>query len=347
MEFETIDFNNKAKWSEITKDREVYYQWQYIDAFQKRGDGTPILAYASDGAETVVNVFFLRDINEDLKIELEKQCFDIATPYGYGGVDYKGNNKQLLNFFFEKLEEYCKKENIVSEFIRLCPFTDNYKNYEGGHDYIINRISKTVNMKLESPEQIWNDMEGRCRCAIRKAQKNNLVVKSGFTEQQMVEFKKIYYDTMSRDKADDYYFFDDEFFDSVLKNLADFANIYTVYLDKTPISSTIVIYNGDSAHYHLSGTLSGYMTYGANNLILYEIAKDLCEKGYKSFHLGGGYGGDTSSLFMFKKSFNKYGALDFYIGKKIYNRDEYDKICKMVNVSKEEEFFPAYRKGES
>ncbi len=346
MEFETIDFNNKARWSEITKDREVYYQWQYLDAFQKRGDGTPILAYASDGVEAVVNVFFLRNINEDLKIDLEKQYFDIATPYGYGGVDYKGDNKQLLHFFFEKFEEYCKEKNIVSEFIRLCPFTNNYKNYEGSHDYIINRVSKTVSIKLEDSEQIWSDMEGRCRRAIRKAQRNNLVVKSGFTELQMAEFKNIYYDTMSRDNADDYYFFDDKFFDSILKNLTDFANIYTVYLGKKPISSTIAIFNGDSAHYHLSGTLSDYMTYGANNMIIYEIAKDLCEKGYKSFHLGGGYGGDTSPLLMFKKSFNKHGELDFYIGKKIYDQDRYDELCKIVNVSKEEAFFPAYRKGE-
>lgn len=346
MKFEVVDFDNKAKWSEITNDREVYYQWQYVDAFQKRGDGTPVLAYASDGTEAVTNVFFLRNINEDLKIDLEKQYFDIATPYGYGGVDYKGNNKQLLHFFFEKFEEYCKEKNIVSEFIRLCPFTDNYKNYEDSNDYIINKISKTVGMKLESPEQIWNDMKSSCRGKVRKAQKNNLVVKSGFTKRQMDEFKKIYYDTMGRDNADNYYFFDDEFFDSVLKNLANFANIYTVYLDQTPISSTIVIYNGNSAHYHLSGTLSDYMTYGANNLVLYEAAKNLCEKGYKSFHLGGGYGGDTSPLLMFKKSFNKNGELDFYIGKRIYNKDKYDELCKIVNVSKEEAFFPAYRKGE-
>ena len=46
MKFEVIDFNNKDKWQEITKNREVYYQWQYVDAFYQIGDGIPKLAYA-------------------------------------------------------------------------------------------------------------------------------------------------------------------------------------------------------------------------------------------------------------------------------------------------------------
>ena len=35
--------------------------------------------------------------------------------------------------------------------------------------------------------------------------------------------------------------------------------------------------------------------------------------------------------------------LDFYIGKKIWNKEIYDKLCKIKNV-KDDGFFPAYRK---
>ena len=122
------------------------------------------------------------------------------------------------------------------------------------------------------------------------------------------------------------------------------ALIYTAYYNEKPINSLIVIYNGENANYHLSGSDPDYMSLGANNLSLYEAAKELCEKGYKKFHLGGGYGGDNSPLLKFKKSFNKNGELNFYIGKKVWNKETYSKLCKIKNVSENENFFPAYRK---
>ena len=148
---------------------------------------------------------------------------------------------------------------------------------------------------------------------------------------------------MSRDDADAYYFFNEDFFESVLQNLGDFAKIYTVYYDGKAINSSIIMFNGENAHYHLSGTLSDYMRLGANNIALYEIALDLCKMGYKKFHLGGGYGGDSSPLLKFKKSFNKFGEADFFIGKKIWNTDIYNNICDKLKKDKNGDYFPVYR----
>lgn len=345
MHFDVIGFDNKDIWERVTKDREIYYQWQYVDAFYRINDGIPKLAYAEKDGEYVFVVFFLRSIANDLDLNSSVYNFyDIITPYGYGGVDRTGNNKVLLDYFFHEFEEYCDNNHIVSEFIRLCPFLDNYKNYNS--DYEILPVSKTVSMKLDNPEQIWNDMESRSRNTIRKARKNNLVIKSGFSREMLEEFIVIYRNTMSRDSAESYYFFSDEFFVSIYDNLGEFAKIYTVYLNDKPINSSIIMYNGTSAHYHLSGTLSEYMRYGANNFGLFEIAVDLCNNGYKTFHLGGGYGGDDSPLLKFKRSFNKFGDMDFYIGKRIYNEDAYDSLCKVKKIEDKSGFFPAYRKGD-
>ena len=35
---------------------------------------------------------------------------------------------------------------------------------------------------------------------------------------------------------------------------------------------------------------------------------------------------------------------DFYVGRKIWNKDIYNKLCEIKNVDKNEEYFPAYRK---
>ena len=344
MKFEVIGFENKEKWEKVTSEKEIYFQWEYVDAFFKNGDGIPKLAYASKDNEYVFYVFLLRNISKDLNLDEEKyNYYDIVTPYGYGGVDSTTENQKLFDYFFEQFEIYCSDNNIVSEFIRFNPLLNN-QNYYNHDKYDIRNISKTVHVKLDNDEQIWNDFESRCRNTIRKAQKNNLTVDCGFDKERLNEFIKIYKETMERDNANTYYFFNDEFFDSILTNLQKYANIYTIYYNEKPISSSIILFNGENAHYHLSGTLTEYLSLGANSIGLYEISLDLCKKGYKKFHLGGGYGGDSSPLLKFKRSFNKFGDLDFYIGKRIYNLEVYKRLCELKNISMEESYFPAYRK---
>lgn len=351
MEFNIINFEQKEKWKEIVKEKEVYYQWEYVDAFYKNNDGIPLLAYAKNQNNYVFNVFLKRDIANDInfenKIEKEK-FFDIITPYGYGGVDIVNNkDEKLLKYFFDEFDKYCKKNNIISEFLRLNPLTNNYELYKNT-DYEIENISKTVYIKLEDEEQIWNEMKSTCRNRIRKAKNSGLIIKSGLSEKMIQEFISIYLETMNRDKAEKYYFFKKEFFDSIYENMQDNAKIYTAYLNEKPIDSALIIYNGENAHYHLGGTLSNYMNLGAHNLVLYETAKDMCSKGYKKFHLGGGYGGDDSPLLRFKKTFNKSeDLLNFYIGKKIFDKKTYHKLTKIrlenKNLNENSKFFPLYR----
>lgn len=342
MKFRVIGFEDKETWSKVVHNREVYYQWQYVDAFYKNGDGIPKLAFAEENGKYVYNVFLLRNIAKDIGIDENKYpYFDIVTPYGYGGVDTNCKNRELVDYFFENYKNYCIENNIISEFVRLNPLLKNHKLYN--NDFEINNISKTIYMKLDNKEQIWNDMEGRCRTAIRKAQKNELVIKSGFNEKFLDEFIKIYKETMNRDSADSYYFFNNKFFESIINNLGQFAKIYTVYYKDKAINSSIIMFNGENAHYHLSGTLSEHMKLGANNIALFEIALDLCRMGYKTFHLGGGYGGDSSPLLKFKKSFNKYGEIDYHIGKKIWNTSAYNDLCSIKQIRVLDGFFPAYR----
>lgn len=211
QELKVIGFENRDEWETIADDTvEIYDKWQYVSAFYKNGDGIPFMAYLKGKNGYIYNVFFKRNINEDEKfrnIDLQEQLYDIITPYGYGGVKIKGDiTEEEKNNFFKRFENYCKENNIVSEFIRLNPLDDNYKNYEG-QDYEIVKNSNTVYIKLEGEEQIWNDFEGRTRTSIRKALKNNIEIKKGFNNELINEFKNIYYDTMKRDEANRILFF--------------------------------------------------------------------------------------------------------------------------------------------
>ena len=49
-------------------------------------------------------------------------------------------------------------------------------------------------------------------------------------------------------------------------------------------------------------------------------------------------------LYEFKKQFAKNTKFDFYVGKKIWNKEIYDILCKLKKTNENEEYFPAYRK---
>lgn len=352
MKFEIISFDEEKKWDMIVKQKaDIYYQREYIEPFFKQGDGEPCLAYAQEENNIVFNVFFKRDIAEldyfKEKIK-RKEYFDIITPYGYGGIDIINKpTKELEKYFFGKFNDYCIQNNIISEFIRLSPLNNNNIYYEN-ENYEILPISKTVYMNIQNDEQIWSEMESRCRNTIRKAQKSELKIEIGYNKKMMDEFQEIYTETMKRDNAEEYYFFDRSFFDIYYKNMEQNSIIVTAYKEEKAISSSLFIYSNENAHYHLSGTLTEYLRLGANSLIIYEAAKKLSSLRCKRLHLGGGYGGDDSPLLKFKKSFSKNELLDFYIGKKVYNKEKYRELVKIrekeENFDSNSKFFPLYRR---
>jgi len=60
------------------------------------------------------------------------------------------------------------------------------------------------------------------------------------------------------------------------------------------------------------------------------------------------YGGGTSNsledpLYLFKKKFTKNTEFEYWIGKKIWNSEVYEELCKQKDVE-ETDYFPAYRK---
>ena len=78
----------------------------------------------------------------------------------------------------------------------------------------------------------------------------------------------------------------------------------------------------------------------------YEIIKWAHEKGLKNFVLGGGYGADDG-IFRYKASLAPKGIVDFYIGKKIFDRKLYNYLISVRCQEKSEDtlsdFFPRYR----
>lgn len=348
-----ITLDSSEKWDEIVKsfkDYDVYYLSDYIRAFEIHGDGKPILFYYEEENIKAINVVMLRDISEDPgfndKIPFNTY-FDITTPYGYGGFIVEGNptESNLAKLEFE-YRDYCKKNSIVSEFVRFHPVLNNVNKMENVYDNVVN-LGQTITMKLESRNQIWNDLKGKNRNVIRKAQKAGVKIYWGRNPELFKKFIEMYKSTMDKDDAEDYYYFNEDFYKSILNDFKYNSMMFYAVLEEKIIAMSMILFSNRKMHYHLSASYRDYLSYAPTNLILYEAACWGCEHGLEFFHLGGGLGGKEDSLFKFKKAFYKNSDTSFAIGKKIFNKEKYEEMLnirmKEVDFDSETNFFPAYR----
>lgn len=335
--------NDKLIWDKIVssfKKSDVYYLSSYVKAFNLNGDGIPLLIYAEVEKAKGINVVIKRDISllTDFSTIVKKDSlFDLSTPYGYGGWIFEGESKDILLQY----KQWCYDNNIVSEFVRFHPVI---KNYDLNSDlYKVTELGPTVTIPLSSEDSMWSLLDKKNRNVIRKAINNGIVINHDLNESIMNSFKSIYETTMNKDNADEYYYFNNEFYNSILTDLKDNALIFYATLDNKIIAASIIIFYKDYVSYHLSGSLQQYQKLAPSNLLLWEVMKYFSNKGYKTFHLGGGVGSKEDSLFHFKKVFFKGEYTKFYIGQSIFMNEKYDELCNIKSSIKNKNYFPKYR----
>lgn len=302
----------------------MYYLYEYAHSFYLHGDGVPLLLYYEDECCRLCYVVMKKDIADAncFKDRIPKnKFFDLETPYGYGGplVDLSIVPEESQIEFRSGLKSFCVKHGIVSQFVRFHPLLGNYKYLplviEG------RCLRDTIYIDTSDAALIEKNMDAKHRNTVRKAERMGVtVIQKSISEYE--PFMEMYYETMIRDAADEYYVFNEQYFSS-LKALGDNACIFYAELEGKLISGAIMLFNNNFMHYHLAGTYDQYKNVSPSNLLLREAGLWAAQNGITRFHLGGGVSADDS-LFKFKKKFNKYGRLSFVVGRTIFDKDSYD-----------------------
>lgn len=338
-----FNLSQSADWDATVRSFEeydVYYLNGYVKAFQIHGDGDPhLLYYESDGLRAIY-VYMRR------KTALEG-VYDSVTPYGYGGVLFEGNisDDNKASFWTDYLATM-KQEHIVDNFVRYHPVLKNAGPMKSISNVI--DLGKTIAFDLTSPELIWENIIGKNRNMIRKAEKNGIEIRHGKDSALFANFKRIYNVTMDKDHAEQYYYFGDAFYESIHNDLHDNYEMFYAVLNEQIIAMSIMLFANKQMHYHLSGSLLEFRNLAPSNLLLYKAALWGCEHGFKTFHLGGGVGSGEDNLYKFKAAFNKNSDYQFSIGKQVFDQEKYDELVGIRRTSDptfddSSHYFPLYR----
>ena len=323
--------------------KDIYFDENYGKLYEKCENGKAIVFKCITENGTIINQFIKREIPFQLE---GSKYYDIVTPYGYGGpyIDTCNDKERLLEDYNKAFKEYCLKNNVVAEFVRFHPIFNNAKDMESIYNPSFNRYTLGTNLKdFDNPVQA--EFSKSCRKNIKKKLDMGMNYKITVNPTNLESFKKCYYSTMERNEATDYYYFDDEYF----QNIHDLYGkntilVEVIYNNQTIAAGLYYIYN-NIIHIHLSGTLKEYLNLSPAYILRYGVTIWGKENGYELIHHGGGRTfSEEDSLYLFKKQFAKNTKFEFYLGKKIWNKEVYKELCNKVNVFTDEDFFPAYRK---
>jgi hypothetical protein len=343
-----FNLSEAGQWDACVKsfaEWDVYYLSGYVKAFHIHGDGDPYLLYYEENGLRAIYVYMRRET-------ALTGVYDSVTPYGYGGVliDSDISNpfqlKDALQAFWAAYVAKMHEENIVDNFVRYHPVLRNAVPMKDVSNVI--DLGKTIAFDLSSPDIIWENIISKNRNMIRKADKNGIEIKHGKDFELFKDFQRIYNATMDRDNAEEYYYFGEQFYESIHRDLHDNYEMFYAVLNGEIIAMSIMLYGNKQMHYHLSGSMIEYRSLAPTNLLLYKAALWGCEHGFKTFHLGGGVGSGEDNLYKFKAAFNRNSDYLFSIDKQIFDQEKYEELVMIrrgsdTNFDESSRYFPLYR----
>ena len=280
-----------------------------------------------------------------IKRPIDGQWFDLITPYGYGGpvIVETTNQEALVAAFAEAFSSYCTNNKIVSEFVRFHPIVGNGPDFAAIYESEWNRHTVGTDL-LSYDDPVAEEFSKSCRKSVRQALNKGVSYTVTEAPDSLDGFMEIYFDTMDRNSASEYYYFDKEYFDRCLQCFqSNILLVEAIYENRTIAAGMYFVSEG-TVHIHLSGTRTEYLHLSPAYILRYAVVQWAKEKGLAMIHHGGGRSAaEDDALYKFKEQFGKKTKLDFYIGKKIWDQKAYDDLCEKVNVDKNSSFFPLYR----
>lgn len=340
------------KWMKIWErwnGREIFAHPDYINLYNENSQA--MCAILGTNEALLIYPFCLRNISCKCdNIAACDTCYDIISPYGYGGLYFIGDGdfEFLLDEFNTKFKQWVSFQNVVSEFVRFDLFSQTRACFNG--DIIYNNDNVVCDLN-KGKEVLWKEFKAKVRNNVRKAIKNDVELELDFEGKYTDEFMDIYYGTMDRRMALQKYYFDRRFFEGIHSKLKGHFVYFFAKRQGRIISADLVLISDDKLYSFLSATDSESYQYRPNDFVKSEIINWGVDQNKASYILGGGYQ-PNDSLFSYKKAFSPNGIVPFYVGKKIHNLDLYNAL---VGAKQEElvtngesfdsksAFFPQYR----
>ena len=316
---------------------DVHLDPDYLKLFQEYTGQKAVFLSCGNEEEYVACPYFLRPVKDT-------QFFDLVSPWYYGGPFWHLKNPEnlpvLREEFLRGISNYCRENNIVSEFQRLNPITKNNRFYD--KNTYFNRTIAYIDLSKDY-ETLTKEYAKKARKNIKRAKSHNLIVKRVQDADTAKTFLSVYQVAMKSKQTRKFYLFNQKFIDHLLEYFGERAQIFLVEHEGRVICASLELAGYKILHDYLRGAESESLEMRPNDILIDEIIRWAKQQGYLFFSLGGGAtASEDNGIFRFKKSFSST-TTNFYVYKKVHNREKYDKLAKNKNpLYEKSEVFPEY-----
>jgi hypothetical protein len=189
----------------------------------------------------------------------------------------------------------------VTLFARLHPLFEQATLIEGLGETLSVGSTVSIDLRLSEADQLGQYRSNHLR-DIRKLQGLGATCLPG--SDNLDAFGPLYNDAMTRLGASSDYYFGDEYFALLGRELGSQVQLFSCWLDSQVVAAGVFLQCGDIVQYHLGAARSGYEHVGAMKLVIDTARRWANGAGMRILHLGGGRGGQADSLFHFKAGFS-------------------------------------------
>jgi FemAB-related protein (PEP-CTERM system-associated) len=143
------------------------------------------------------------------------------------------------------------------------------------------KVSMTIDLNSD-PDVLWKAFTTAHRQDVRKGTKRGLTVKRGGTD-LLSDFYTVLSESW-RDMGTP--IFSIVYLDAVAAAFRDVIRVYVVYSGDEPAAGAFVLLHGDTVEGLWLGSRSKFRREYAGYVLYWDLIKDACELGFKTYHLG-------------------------------------------------------------
>lgn len=351
--FIVLGSSSSAEWDAYLNQmyvQDVYFSSGFFRLFEDDSYQRAELFVYSQGDQLIIYPYLLRSISHlpaVIKLGLEGIWYDISTPYGYGGpisnLPPGAERRELYRKFGEVFTDYCREKRIMTEFVRFHPLIGNASEYQTGLTTELNRNTAYIDLTVGSESELIQNYCNNHKRNIRKIKSMPFTIRNSNLKERIEPFTELYYGTLDDLQADSFYYFPIQFIADTCRLLEGRVELFEVMDGEITVAACIIIHERPWMHYHLCGWNRAYQQWSPTKLLIHTAAVWGMENGFERFHLGGGYKGNDE-LFLFKHKFaTQLEPLDYYLGKRIFFPELYDRMISFYDTEVAGNYFPLYR----
>jgi ribosomal protein S18 acetylase RimI-like enzyme len=304
-------------WDDWLRDvpRDVYHTAGYHSYSQGSGEGVAHLIVAGDRRRGLVWPYLLRQVSDVANLA-GSNATDVTSVYGYSGPLAWGclPGDPFLEEAWSEVLAVWQGQGVVSAFTRFHPLLGNASLIAGfrgpcddaDHAEPVAAIGRTVSIDLTVAEETARaGYSASLRRQIRNYRNAGLTTSYDETWKDIATFTQFYHETMSRNRAADYYFFDSDDFRRLRSALNGKLHLMVTRMGDVVGAAGLFTEFDGIVQEHLVATNKALAHISPYKVLVDDTYVWAKQRGNTVFHLGGGRGADVDSIFEFKRRFSQ------------------------------------------